>query len=96
MPLSRPETNPTQTEIITGLPADAVITFGPAAINPPTTQEEEYIRLDNPNTFDVDVSQWTVEGEITWTLKPGTVIEAGGSLFLTPNAAAFRARHDAR
>ena len=73
-------------------PSDAVITFGPAAITPPTTQEEEYIRLDNPNTFDVDVSQWTVEGEITWTLKPGTVIEAGGSLFLTPNAAAFRAR----
>jgi hypothetical protein len=73
-------------------PADAVITFGPAAINPDTTQEEEYIRLDNPNTFDVDMSQWTVEGEITWTLKPGTVIEAGGSLFLTPNAAAFRAR----
>jgi len=73
-------------------PAEPALAFGDVAFNPGTNQEEEFLRLDNPNDYDVDVSGWTVSGEIDWTIKPGTVIEPGGSLHLTPNAAAFRAR----
>ena len=73
-------------------PPDPSLVFGEVMFNPGTTQEEEYLRLDNPNDYDVDLSGWSVSGDINWILKPGTVIEPGGSLYLTPNAAAFRAR----
>ena len=73
-------------------PAEPSLAFGDIVFNPGTNQEEEYVRLDNPNDYDVDVSGWTVSGQIDWVMKPGTVIEPGGSLYLTPNAAAFRAR----
>ncbi len=73
-------------------PPEPSLEFGAVVFNPGTSQEEEFVRLDNPNDYDVDLSGWTIRGDIEWTLKPGTVIEPGGSLFLTPNAFAFRAR----
>ena len=48
----------------------------------------------NPETTAIDVSGWKISGEVTHTLKPGTVIPAGETLYLTPNAVAFRARLD--
>ncbi|MFN0128556.1 MAG: CotH kinase family protein [Verrucomicrobiales bacterium] len=73
-------------------PPEPTLAFGDVVFNPGTTQEEEFARLDNPNDYDVDISGWKIRGDIQWTFKPGTVIEPGGSLHLTPNAAAFRAR----
>ena len=57
-----------------------------------TTQDEEYIQLTNPNAFDADISRWTLSGGVEFTFKPGTVINAGGSLYVSPRQAAFRAR----
>lgn len=73
-------------------PMDAVVNFGAVVANPGTNQEEEYFELTNPSTYAVDVSGWSISGEVTWDLKPGTVILPGETLFLTPNALAFRAR----
>ncbi|PYK58711.1 MAG: hypothetical protein DME21_15110, partial [Verrucomicrobia bacterium] len=55
-------------------------------------QAQEYIQLSNPNGFAVDISGWNVGGGVSFTFRPGTVVPAGGSLYLSPNVNAFRAR----
>jgi hypothetical protein len=55
-------------------------------------QDEEYVKLDNPNSFAVDVSDWQLEGGIRFTFQPGTVLPAGGSVYVSPNLRTFRAR----
>lgn len=57
-----------------------------------TTQDEEYIELNNPNAFAADISGWKLTGGVDFTFKSGTVINAGGSLYVSPRQAAFRAR----
>ena len=57
-----------------------------------TTQDQEYIQLTNPNAFDADISGWTLGGGVQFTFKGGTVINAGGSLYVSPKQSAFRAR----
>jgi hypothetical protein len=64
------------------------IDYNPASWN----QDEEYIQILNPNTFAADISGWTVSGGVTHTFAPGTVVPAGGAMYLSPNAKAFRAR----
>ena len=55
-------------------------------------QDEEYIKLTNPNATSVDISGWTLAGGIDFTFQQGTVIPAGGSLYVSPNTKAFRSR----
>jgi hypothetical protein len=55
-------------------------------------QDEEYLKLDNPLDVAVDVSGWRLTGAIQHTIRSGTVIPAGSSLYLTPNAQTFRSR----
>ncbi len=57
-----------------------------------TTQDEEYIQLSNANAFAADISGWSLTGGVEFTFKGGTVINAGGSLYVSPRQAAFRAR----
>ena len=73
-------------------PASPTITFGQIVTNPASgDQDEESIELHNPNAFAVDLSGWTLTGGVTHTLRPGTVIPAGASLFLSPDVPTFRA-----
>ena len=55
-------------------------------------QDEEFIELKNPTLTDADLSGWILGGGVTHTLQPGTVLPVGSSLFLVPDAPAFRAR----
>ena len=55
-------------------------------------QDEEYLKLDNSNDVAVDISGWRLTGGIEHTFRPGTVIPAGDSLYVSPNVRAFRAR----
>ena len=48
--------------------------------------------LVNNNAASVDISGWKLKGDIEWTFDPGTVIPAGGTIYVTPDARAFRAR----
>jgi hypothetical protein len=74
-------------------PANPAINFGSFEYNPASgNQDEEYIQLINPNSYAVDISGWKLTGGVEHTFLPGTVIVAGGSLYVCPNAAAFRAR----
>jgi hypothetical protein len=64
------------------------VDFNPASGN----QDEEYIQLDNPNSVAVDISGWKLKGAVSHTFKEGTVIEPGGSLYVSPHVPTFRAR----
>jgi hypothetical protein len=69
------------------------IDFGPLDFNPVSgNPHEEYLTLVNTNAVAVDVSGWRVDGGVRLTLKPGTVIPAGGTLHLARDVNAFRAR----
>lgn len=62
--------------------------YSPASGN----QDEEYVKLSNPNNFAVDISDWTLAGGVRFQFQKGTVIPAGNSLYVSPNVKAFRAR----
>ena len=69
------------------------ITIGSLDFNPASgNQDQEYLELINNEGVHIDVSGWQVDGGIRHTLEPGTVIPPGGSLYLSPNAIAFRQR----
>ncbi len=69
------------------------IEFGPIDFNPISgNQDEEYIRLDNPNGVAVDLSNWSLAGGVEHAFRPGTVIPASGSLYVSPNVLSFLAR----
>src|SRR5207247_9380392 len=69
------------------------VNLGQIEFNPPSgDQAQEYIQLSNSNGFAVDISGWNVGGGVSFTFRPGTVVPAGGSLYLSPNVNAFRTR----
>jgi hypothetical protein len=74
-------------------PANPAIHFASYDYNPASgNQDEEYIELVNPNSYAVDLSGWKLAGGAEHTFLPGTVLVAGGSLYVSPDSAAFRAR----
>lgn len=73
--------------------ANPTINFVTVESNPAGgNQDQEYIELANPNSFDVDLSAWTLEGGVTFTFTGGTVLPSGQSLYVTPDRYAFRQR----
>jgi hypothetical protein len=74
-------------------PADATLNFGPIEYAPPSgDQDQEYLTLLNPNPYAVDLSGWTIEGDVQYQFRPGVVIPTGGTLYVSPNVVAFRNR----
>ena len=74
-------------------PTNAVVAIAAWDYNPASgNQDQEYLELRNANAFAVDVSGWKLGGGVSFKLKPGTVIPAGASLYVSPNVKAFRAR----
>jgi hypothetical protein len=62
-------------------------------VNPASgNQDQEYLKLVNPTAEAVDISGWQLTGGIQHAFRPGTVLPAGGALYVTPDAAAFRQR----
>ena len=69
------------------------INIGAIDYNPASTnQDQEYIEFVNPNSFAADISGWKISGAVEHDFYPGTVIPAGGSLFVSPDAIAFKSR----
>jgi hypothetical protein len=74
-------------------PSDAIVNFGQIEVKPGSgNQDEEFIEITNLNRYAVDISDWIVSGGINFTLPPGAVIPANGSIFLSPNVHDFRLR----
>lgn len=73
-----------------------MIRFGVIEFNPTSgDQAQEYLELVNPNSTAVDLSGWRLDGGVRFTFTPGTVIPAGGHLYVSPNVVAFRSRASA-
>jgi hypothetical protein len=53
---------------------------------------DEYFTISNPHPFAIDLSDWQVQGATTFGIRPGTVIPAAGTLYLTRSSAQFRSR----
>jgi len=72
---------------------DPAVMFGALDDDPVSdNQEEEYIELLNQDGVAVDLSGWTISSGVNFTIPAGTVIPAGGTLYVSPNVKAFRAR----
>jgi hypothetical protein len=55
-------------------------------------QDEEYLTLVNPTSYALDISGWTIGGDIEYVFQAGVVIPAGGTLYVSPDVVAFRHR----
>lgn len=85
---------PVRGSLPTSQPSTPAITFGQLISNPASgDQDDETIELENPNSYAVDVSNWTLDTAISHTLRPGTVIPAGQSLVLSPDIQSYRAQN---
>jgi hypothetical protein len=77
-------------------PQNVPLAFGAYDDHPASgNQDEEYIELINPNSYAVDLSGWQLVGGVEHTFLPGTVLVAGGRLYVSPNVRAFRSRRTA-
>ncbi|MCA9309234.1 lamin tail domain-containing protein [Candidatus Saccharibacteria bacterium] len=54
---------------------------------------EEYIKLTNSSDQAVDLSDWTIEGAIQYTLPKGAVIPGSGTVYFVRDDAGYRASH---
>ncbi|MEE8429288.1 MAG: CotH kinase family protein, partial [Gammaproteobacteria bacterium] len=85
-------------EIPNAQPAGAVINFGTIETYPTGGNlDEQYIQLQNPNSFAVDISGWTLsrgqDSEIhLFTFRGGTVIPANGTIYIAADRVVFRSR----
>ncbi len=71
--------------------SDPGLAFGDFSRSP-AAPDQAWFSVVNPNAFSVDLSGWRVQGDIDLVLPPGTVLPALGTLYLSPNVVAFRAR----
>lgn len=55
-------------------------------------QSEEYIRIDNPTNTSADISGWRLTGGIRHEFQAGTIIPAGGRLYVVNDVPSFLAR----
>ena len=76
--------------IPTSQPASPDIVFAAVDANPAGgNQEQEYIRIHNNESTEIDISGWTIEGGVDFTFRPGTVIERDGDLYVSPSSKDF-------
>ena len=74
-------------------PPGAAVGFGMIEANPASgNQDEEFIEIENPNNYAVDLSGWTISGGVGFAFPPGCVVPGDGSIYLTPDVRAFRSR----
>ncbi|MEN6425699.1 MAG: CotH kinase family protein [Phycisphaerales bacterium] len=89
---------PGAAEIPAAQPAGTVILFGDIEGGfSSRNQDEEYIQLVNPNSYAADISGWALSVDTApeaplFTFRGGTVIPAGGTLYVAASRTAFRAR----
>ncbi len=86
-------------EIPYAQPVRTVINFGTIDTSSASGNlDEQYIQLQNRNGFAVDISGWTLSrgqepnNTDLFTFRGGTVISAGGIIYVAANRVAFRSR----
>jgi len=69
------------------------LSFGAIVANPPSgNQDEEFIEIRNTSATAVDLSRWQLTGGVSFTFPGGTIVNAGNSLYVSPDRRAFRNR----
>jgi hypothetical protein len=90
---------PGANEIPNAQPVGTVINFGIIDTYPASGNlDEQYIQLQNPNRFAVDISGWKLSSgqdpnAHLFTFRGGTVIPANGTIYVAANRVAFRSRN---
>lgn len=73
--------------------ANAVVNFGTLDYLPVTgNQDEEFVQISNPNSYDVDISGWEIKRGVEHKFEPGTVVRANDVMYVAAKKTAFRAR----
>ncbi len=78
-----------------------IINFGNIDTYPASGNlDEQYIELNNPNNFAVDISGWTLSivqdpNTHLFTFRGGTVIPANGNIYVAADRTALRSRNEA-
>ncbi len=74
-------------------PANAAVAIGQIEFLPASgNQDQEFVEIQNPNSYDIDISGWYLKGGVDHTFEPGTVIRANDKMYLAGKSSAFRAR----
>src|SRR5688572_17639440 len=74
------------------LAVDSVVVFNEIHYHPATNEmANEWVELHNQMAIDIDLSAWSIEGEIEYTFAEGTIIPGGGHLVIAINPTALRA-----
>ncbi|MDG2399257.1 MAG: CotH kinase family protein [Akkermansiaceae bacterium] len=69
------------------------VSFGVIEANPSSlNQGEEYIEIKNAADEAIDLSGWNVTGGVEFEFLSGTILEANGSVYLSPDVSMFRSR----
>lgn len=80
-------------QVVPPITGEPPLRFGTLEASPASgNQREEFIQLVNPHSVAVDISDWRLAGGVEHTFLGGTVLPPNGTLYVTPDAAAFRAR----
>jgi len=75
-----------------GFAADSVVVFNEIHYHPPTNETaSEWIELHNQMAIDIDLSAWSITGDIGFTFVEGTIIPGGGYLVIASDPAALQA-----
>jgi hypothetical protein len=74
-------------------PTTAVVQLGDVGLSSGEADaDREYVTLVNRNAYAVDLSNWRLEGAVQYTLQPGVVLPAGGTLYIAADVNQFRRR----
>jgi hypothetical protein len=75
-------------------PITATVEFGRDVDFDPAQggQSQEYLTLANRSPLAIDLSGWTIAGDVRYTFRPGVVLPAKGTLYVSPDVSAFRSR----
>lgn len=68
--------------------------FGKIEVNPASNNiAEQFVEIVNCNPGTIDISGWELRGSgIQYTFRPGTVVDAGSSIYVAADVLAFRNR----
>jgi len=77
------------TFLTSSVSAESVVVFNEIQYHPALSADPEWIELHNQMSFDVDLSDWELSGEVDFAFPKGTVISAGGYLVVSGHPAAL-------
>src|SRR4051812_37032546 len=73
------------------LGSDSVVVFNEVQYHPVTNEAaNEWVELNNQMTIDIDLSAWSLKGDIAYTFAEGTIISGGGYLVVASSPSALQ------